>query len=402
MESSTWRRLQGVALAASCGEGVLLAVVPLLAARITSDPWAVSLATTASQLPWVLFPLLVGVLIDRVRRALLLGLALAAQALACVAMALAAHAGLLSLPVLMVIAFVLLAGQVITENTRAALVPSVVPDDALDAANARLLLIDVGVVRFLVPPLGGFLLVWSQAAVGWIAAASTVIAVLLSLRLRGVSAPAKPPGRPLREIREGLRHLVANKLLRSITVAVSFASFAWFMGFSTLALFVEHVLRLDARGYGLLLACTAVGFAAGAAIASRVIARLGHPLAMRIAVTVEVVCKLLVGVVPAHWSFVAVVLAVHMAASFVWSVGSQSSRQRFTPPELLGRVLTSHRALTWGMAPLGAVAGGFVASALGLDLVWVVAAVVQALGVALVWGAISAAGFARSVAAAGG
>ncbi len=379
-----------------------MAVVPLLAARITSDPWAVSLATTASQLPWVLFPLLVGVLIDRVRRALLLGLALAAQALACVAMALAAHAGLLSLPVLMVIAFVLLAGQVITENTRAALVPSVVPDDALDAANARLLLIDVGVVRFLVPPLGGFLLVWSQAAVGWIAAASTVIAVLLSLRLRGVSAPAKPPGRPLREIREGLRHLVANKLLRSITVAVSFASFAWFMGFSTLALFVEHVLRLDARGYGLLLACTAVGFAAGAAIASRVIARLGHPLAMRIAVTVEVVCKLLVGVVPAHWSFVAVVLAVHMAASFVWSVGSQSSRQRFTPPELLGRVLTSHRALTWGMAPLGAVAGGFVASALGLDLVWVVAAVVQALGVALVWGAISAAGFARSVAAAGG
>ncbi|WP_344870733.1 MFS transporter [Allokutzneria multivorans] len=400
MCNTTWRDLQGVALAASCGEGMLLAVVPLLAARITSDPQAVSLATTASQLPWVLFPLLVGVIIDRVRRASLLAAALTVQALACIAMALAVHTGLLSLPVLIAIAFVLVAGQVITESTRAAMVPSIVPNDALDAANSRLLLIDFGVVRFLVPPLAGFLVVWSQAAVGWIAAAATVIAVLLSFRLRGAPT-TRPPGRPLREIREGLRHLVAIKLLRSITVAVSFASFAWFMGFATLALYVEHVLRLDARGYGLLLACTAVGFAGGAAMASRVIARLGPPAAMRVAVTLEIACKLLVGIVPAHWSFVAVVLGVHMAASFVWNVGSQSSRQRFTPPALLGRVLTSHRALTWGMAPLGALAGGFVAGSLGLDVVWVVAAAIQAVGVALVWHTISTTGFAtaRSVTA---
>lgn len=373
---------------------MLLAIVPLLAAGITSDPGAVSLATVASQLPWVLLPLLVGVVIDRVRRASLLGVALTVQALACVVMALAVHAGLLSLPVLMVIAFVLVFGQVITEGTRGAMVPSVVPPDALDAANSRLLLIDVGVVRFLIPPLAGFLVVWSQPAVGWIAASFTAVAVLLTFRLRDVGdVPARPAGRPLREIRAGLHHLVGNRLLRSITVAVSVASFAWFMGYATLALYVEQVLRLDGRGYGLLLACTAVGFAAGAVIASRVIARLGYPVAMRVAVTIEIVCKLLIGVVPAHWSFVAVVLVVHSVATFVWNVGSQSTRQRSTPPELLGRVLTSHRALSWGMAPLGAVAGGLVAGALSLDLVWVVAAAVQAAGVALVWRHISVGGF---------
>ncbi|SER89759.1 Predicted arabinose efflux permease, MFS family [Lentzea xinjiangensis] len=385
-----------MALAASCGEGMLLAVVPLLAASITSDPRAVSLATMASQLPWVLLPLLVGVVIDRVRRASLLGLALAVQALACAVMALAVHAGMLSLPVLMVIAFVLVVGQVITEGTRGAMVPSVVSPDALDAANSRLLLIDVGVVRFLIPPLAGFLVVWSQPAVGWIAALFTAFAVLLSFRLRAVDgATTKPTGRPrpLREIRDGLHYLVGNRLLRSITVAVSAASFAWFMGYATLALYVEQILHLDGRGYGLLLACTAVGFAGGAAMASRVIARLGYPVAMRVAVTVEIACKLLIGVVPAHWSLVAVVLVVHSAATFVWNVGSQSSRQRYTPPELLGRVLTSHRALSWGMAPLGAVAGGLVAGALSLEFVWVVAAAIQAAGVALVWRNLSAAGF---------
>jgi len=377
---------------------MLLAVVPLLAAGITADPWAVSLATAASQLPWVVLPLIVGIAIDRVRRASLLGLALAVQALTCAAMALAVHASLLSLPLLMVIAFVLVVGQVVTEGTRGAMVPSVVSSDQIDAANSRLLLIDVGVVRFLIPPLAGFLMVWSPSAVGWIAASVTTVALLLSFRLRAVDDGAKLTGRlrPLREARDGLRYLVEDKLLRSITVAVSVASFAWFMGYATLVLYVDQILHLDGRGYGLLLACMAVGFAGGAAVASRIIARLGYPLAMRIAVTTEIVCKLLIGVVPAHWSFVALVLIVHSAATFVWNVGSRSTRQRHTPPDLLGRVLTSHRALSWGMAPLGAVAGGFIAGAFSLDVVWIVAAAVQAAGVVLVWRNISAAGFANA------
>ncbi|MFB6815626.1 MFS transporter [Streptomyces sp. NPDC056347] len=391
---SAWRKLQGIALCASGAEGLLLAALPVMAVSLTADPRSVSLVTAASQAPWVVLPLAVGVLIDRARKSSLLGVSLAVQAVAYLGLVAAVLMGAASLSVLMAAAFVLVAGQVVGEGTRGALVPWVVGPTGLDAANSRLLFIDVGVVRFLVPPLAGFLVVWNPVSVGWAALAASAVALSLSTRLR--TPDAQPPVtrlRPVHEVKLGLRYLFGNRLLRSITVEVSAASFAWFMGYATLVLYVERVLHLDRWWYGVLLACMAVGFAAAAPFSGRIIAQLGYPVTMRAAIAGEVICKLLLGFVPAHWVSVGAVLAVHSFVTFLWNVGSQSSRQRFTPPELLGRVLTSHRALSWGVAPLGAAAGGLAAAAWGLDTVWVVAAAAQTVGIALVWRNLSARAF---------
>jgi len=50
----------------------------------------------------------------------------------------------------------------------------------------------------------------------------------------------------------------------------------------------------------------------------------------------------------------------------MWNVVTVSLRQRIVPAELLGRVNSVYRMLGWGLMPLGAVAGGFVAHAAGL------------------------------------
>ncbi|MGW7540280.1 MFS transporter [Streptomyces sp. NPDC054770] len=383
---SAWRNLQGIALGASSAEGLLLTALPVMAVAVTTDPRGVSLVTAASQAPWLILPLAVGVVIDHVRKPPLLGVALGMQTAGYLSLAVAVLTGTASLPALMAVAFVVVVGQVVGEGTRAALVPWAVGPAGLDAANARLLFIDVGVVRFLIPPLAGFLVVWRPDSVGWAACAVSAVTMLLTKRLRAPAArPAAPRLRPVHEVQLGLRHLVGSRLLRSITIEVLAASFAWFMGYATLALYVEQVLRLDRWWYGVLLACMAAGFAAAAPFSARLVARLGCPTAMRAAIVGEVTCKLLLAVIPPHWAATGTVLAVHAFATFVWNVGSQSSRQRFTPPELLGRVLTSHRALSWGVAPLGAAAGGIVAAAWGLGTVWAVAAAAQAVGVVLVW-----------------
>jgi hypothetical protein len=80
-----------------------------------------------------------------------------------------------------------------------------------------------------------------------------------------------------------------------------------------------------------------------------------------------------------------VVLALLAGTTLLWNVCSQSSRQRFTPPSLLGRVLTSHRALSWGLTPLGALAGGMVAAHMGLRAVWLMGASVQTAAVVTGW-----------------
>lgn len=87
------------------------------------------------------------------------------------------------------------------------------------------------------------------------------------------------------------------------------------------------------------------------------------------------------------------VVAAKAAAVLVWNVCSQSSRQRFTPTALLGRVLTSHRALSWGMMPIGALAGGIVAAHWGLRAVWAAGAVCHGIVVVIVWRALTPARF---------
>ncbi len=80
---------------------------------------------------------------------------------------------------------------------------------------------------------------------------------------------------------------------------------------------------------------------------------------------------------PALWPqplATAAALAAMGAAGSLYNVTTVAYRQRITPPALLGRVTASYRLFAYGAIPLGAVAGGFVASQLSVRAVFPVAA----------------------------
>ncbi len=66
----------------------------------------------------------------------------------------------------------------------------------------------------------------------------------------------------------------------------------------------------------------------------------------------------------------------------MWNVVTVSLRQRIVPAGLLGRVNSVYRMLGWGLMPLGAVAGGFVAHAGGLRAPYTVGGITLALALA--------------------
>ncbi|WP_121008079.1 MFS transporter [Saccharothrix australiensis] len=393
-----WVRLQAVAVSGSIAEGVLLTVLPLVAVSITTDPTEVSLVQVVGQAPWLLCSLFAGVLIDRVRRTAVLGLAYAVQACAALALAVAAASGALSLPLLLVVAFVVTSAQVLGDGASGALVPDVVPPSALAAANTRLILLDQGVVRFVVPPVAGYLVAFGFGLPLWPALVAALAALLLS---RGIpERPVTPSGQhPLRDIGDGLRFLVGTPLLRSITVAVALGSFAASAQIAMFVLYAHEVLHLGPTGYGVLLACMSVGWVAASFVVHRVVRRLGYAWSMRLAQVGMVVAHALIAVMPPWAVAVGLVLFLESAIIMVWNVCSQSSRQRFTPTGLLGRVLTSHRALAWGLTPLGALAGGLVADGFGLRAVYVMGAAVQAVALVVAWLRLSPEAFAAAEAA---
>jgi len=68
---TSFRWLWAATVAGNLGDGLLLAVAPLLVASLTSDPFAIALAVFMQRLPWLLFGLAAGVVVDRVDRRLL-------------------------------------------------------------------------------------------------------------------------------------------------------------------------------------------------------------------------------------------------------------------------------------------------------------------------------------------
>jgi MFS family permease len=64
----------------------------------------------------------------------------------------------------------------------------------------------------------------------------------------------------------------------------------------------------------------------------------------------------------------------------MWNVVTVTLRQTIVPAELLGRVNSAYRMIGWGPLPLGALAGGFAAHAIGLRAPYVIGGLMMAAG----------------------
>ncbi|HEY6591934.1 MAG TPA: MFS transporter [Actinomycetota bacterium] len=160
----------------------------------------------------------------------------------------------------------------------------------------------------------------------------------------------------------------------------------------------QDVLGLDARGYGLLLACLAVGGVLGGTVAARLHRRVGDQG--------SVVGSILL--MSTAWALLAATtlpvvagagIALYGLAAVWWNVVTVSFRQAVVPERLQGRVNSAYRLVTWGTLSVGAAAGGVVAAQLGLRFLYGVAAVVLLAGLA--WRLLDAGSFAAARTAAG-
>src|SRR5688572_11345725 len=94
-----FRYLWGATVVGNLADGVLLAAGPLLIASITREPFPVAMAVLAQRLPWVLFGVVAGAVIDRLDRRLLMVVVNLLRALVFAGLAVVVATGNASLPV---------------------------------------------------------------------------------------------------------------------------------------------------------------------------------------------------------------------------------------------------------------------------------------------------------------
>jgi len=367
------------------GDGVREAALPLLAASLTHDPGAVAAVTFAGRLPWLLFSLVSGAVVDRVDRKRVMWMVDTGRALAVTALAAAVLLEATSIPLLVIVAFVLGTGETLFDNAAQSLMPSVVPRQLLEEANSRLYVVQISAEEFVGPPLGSFLFAFVAASAPFfVDAGSFFVAAGLVLAMAGTYRPRREAEEhpPLKtEIADGLRWLWRHRVLRTLAIMLGVWNLLTTASAAVFVLFATEDLHVSKAGYGLLFSAGAVGSIIGGLLATRISRRLGPGRALLTAVGVSGLLYFGVALTSNAY-LVGLFGAVGSMLGIVWNVITVSLRQAIIPDELLGRVNSVYRFLGWGMMPVGAAVGGAVASAFGLRATyWVGGAVL--LGMAL-------------------
>jgi MFS family permease len=341
--------------------------VPVQVFELTGSSFWVGMLGLVGLVPLVAFGLWGGAVADAVdRRLLLLGSSLLLWA--CTGGLLAASLlGLASLPLLLGLVAVQAAGFAVASSTRGAIVPRVLPEPLVAAANT-LSFTAANVAMVAGPLLAGLILArWSFATAYAADLAVFTVALYAALRLPALPPTGQTTTPGLRSVVDGLAFIATRPVLL-LSFAVDIAAMVLAM---PRALFPETAADLGGRGaVGWLYAAIAIG-AVLAGLSSGWIGRVRRQgVALVVAVMAWGLAVAAAGLARSLWPMVAL-LAVAGAADLVSAVYRQTILQTYAPDEMRGRMQGVFIVVVAGGPRLGDLRAGATAAAFGVTVSWV-------------------------------
>ncbi|HEY8472140.1 MAG TPA: MFS transporter [Natronosporangium sp.] len=376
--------------AANLGDGMALFALPLLALATGASAGGVAAVTVALTLAWPVAGLPAGWFVDRVDRRRLLAGANLTRAAVLAGLAVAYLTGTLSLPLILLAAWLIGIAETLIDTALTATIPLVVGPDQLTRANARVEATITVANQFIGPPLAGLL---AAVTLGLTAGTSAALyalaaaAVLVIVLWRPNAPVAKQPGEPvLRAALAGLRYLWRHPVLRALTVFTASMNVVWAAATALLVVYAVRPgpLGLSPAAYGTMLTAMAAGGLLGAIAVPRLQQRFGTR-ALLVADCVGTVMLVLPVAAGAPALVVAAGVVIAGAGSSVWRILVATIRQQLSPPELLGRVYAASRVISWGVLPGGAALAGLGAELSDIRTVfWIATGLAVAVLVAFV------------------
>jgi len=335
-----------------------------------ASPAQMGVLVAAQAVPFALFSLPSGVWLDRRSKLPILLVNQAIQGLALGSIALAYWLGILSMPWMYAVAFILGTCAVVGGSAEQIFLTFLVGRDGLIDAQSKFAVTD-SASRLVAPGLAGILIQWLSAPFAILINACGFIVSVWNLRQVSVRDPVPPPSdkHPLRDIQEGFVFIWQQPLLRAL---------AWGAG-------IWHLLFYGHAALGMLFATRELGMSPGMLGAVQMLGGIGvfassmlvKPLNRRYGLGVTV----LIGVAATAAGFMALPLipptlfgtqigsaAAYAAVTFFFDCGVMlffmaylSLRLKVTPDAFMGRMISTMRFLTVATAPLGALLAGYVA-----------------------------------------
>ncbi|NYF17095.1 MFS family permease [Microbacterium sp. AK009] len=381
-------RLWTAAAFSNLADGLGRTAVPLIATTLTTDPLAIAAIGALAFLPWLVFGLPAGVLVDRFDRRIIMAAANTLRGVAAVALAILTVTDQLTIWALFAGVLVFGLGETLFDNATNAVIPALVPHSGLDRANGRVQAAQITIDSFLAQPVAGVLFAVALALPLWLGAFGYLVPIILALLLPAAAARPRRtsdetrPAAPI-STRTALSYLWHHRYLRALVIFTSVVGSAFSFAQAATILYFLDIQGVPAAAIGFVTAGIGVGALAGSLVAPLLVDRFGRGAVMLSANLLAAVSLAFVAVAPGV--VLAVVFYALMAfAVSTWNVPWGALRQLIVPGDIFGRVLGVIRSLTWGLFPIATLAGGLVAR-VDLRLPYVIAA-----GVTLVATAVAA------------
>ena len=347
------------------GSRVSVIAYPLLVLAITSSPADAGLVGFSTTMPYLLFHLPAGVLVDRWDRKRIMIACDAGRAIALGSIAVVGYAGTLRLPHLIAAAFVEGTLTVFNGLSEPVAIRQIVPAPQRLAALAKLEARG-RIATLLGQPLGGFAFGLRAWAPFFIDCLSYVVSLTAVASIRQSLEPAPRTERNAlgAEIAVAVRWLWRHRLLRDMTLLVAASNLVFQV--LVLALLVE-ARRQGASSFttGVMIAGAGLGGIVGSILAPRAQRRWSaRSLTWRVHAFWALAMPLIL--VVHHVYALGCLLGVMACAGAMWNVAVGVYRLEVTPPDMLARVGSAMGLVVAGALPLGSLLGGIALDAWGL------------------------------------
>ncbi|MFF1632911.1 MFS transporter [Leifsonia sp. NPDC058248] len=371
--SAGFNRLWIAAVTSNLADGIGRTAVPLIATTLTRDPALIAGLTAVTFLPWLLFGIPAGILLDRVDRRIAMAVANSLRFAVAALLAVLIASGALTIWWLYAVVLLFGLGETVFDNATTTVVPSLVTRDQLDRANGRMQSAEIVVQNFIATPVAGFLFAAAIVLPVWLTGAGFLVAGLLALSIPAAAARGLRAGEradaaadpsaavaPRPSFGAVVSFLVHHRFLRAMIVLTSITASALAFAQGSVVLLLLQTLAVPAALIGVVTAGVGVGALVGALISSRLVERFGRGPIMFSSMLVGGVGLLGVGLT----GNVCVAIAAYAVGAFgvsVWNVPWGALRQAIVPSDMLGRAMGIVRTIGWGLTPIATVLGGFVA-----------------------------------------
>ena len=363
-----FNRLFSASVISNLADGLLAIAAPLLAITLTKDPVLISMMSALVMLPWLLFAIPIGLIVDRVDKRLLITCTNSLRFIISGLLALAISTDFITIYWLFLAAFLIGICEVASDTAAQSLIPVILEKKHYEHANARLSTAETVIQNFIGAPLSGFLyaiaivLPFALNSLGFLVAAVFVFLIPAHLvaHNREIQVADDEKVSFIAEIKFGLSYLWNDEKLKYLVIFGTSTAFFFSLATSTTILFITETLKMDPKFFGVFMAISGTGAVVASLVTPAISKKLGRGNVLSYAIIAASVTILLQGLSSNIWIFT----IIGFISAFVitnWNILLMSSYQVLIPPHLYGRIHGARRTFIWGVMPIGAFCGGVIA-----------------------------------------